>query len=156
MNACGSATSSNVTLLPFALAYSPTSARDLVDASEKSMHARMCFAAMAESYHLSDMQGMRTASLGLALSWAVCTASITSGCTKASNAESTTAATASSEETPPRSSRPTRGEVSCHLHSCAPPMYCNRDSGLCELLPCTESRDCPYGYKCDFSRGVCQ
>ncbi len=78
------------------------------------------------------------------------------GCSKSASTEGTTAATASSEETKPRSSRPSRSEVACHLHSCAPPSYCNRDKGICERLPCAESRDCPYGYKCDFSKKVCQ
>ena len=77
------------------------------------------------------------------------------GCDKSGN-EGTTAATASSEASEPGSARPSRGEVACHLHSCAPPRFCNRDKGVCELLPCTDSRDCPYGYKCDFSKNVCQ
>ncbi len=35
-------------------------------------------------------------------------------------------------------------------------MYCNRDTGICEKLECTDSRDCPYGYKCNYSRQVCE
>jgi len=78
------------------------------------------------------------------------------GCNKPSNTGGTTAATPSSEETAPRPSRPSRPEIACHLHSCAPPYYCNRDKGVCEQLPCVQSRDCPYGYQCDFSKNVCK
>jgi hypothetical protein len=81
---------------------------------------------------------------------------VAAGCSKSANTEGTTAATPSSEETAPRPSRPSRPEIACHLHSCAPPSYCNRDKGICERLPCVESRDCPYGYKCDFSKNVCE
>lgn len=83
-------------------------------------------------------------------------AMLTLGCRGSESAEGTTPATLSSEETDAGSARPTRGEVSCHLHSCAPPKYCNPDSGICELLSCNDSRDCPYGYKCDFSKNVCR
>ena len=100
------------------------------------------------------MLGMWTWLRALAL--LVACASISLGACNKSNEPGTTAATASSEETEPRPSRPSRSEVACHLHSCAPPRYCNRDKGVCELLPCTASRDCPYGYTCDFSRNVCQ
>ena len=100
------------------------------------------------------MHGMRRLSAALALG-ALCLALVT-GCDKSKNEQGTTAATASSEETEPRSSRPSRSEVACHLHSCAPPRYCNSDKGVCELLPCADSRDCPYGYKCDYSKNVCQ
>jgi len=86
----------------------------------------------------------------------LCLAFVTVGCGRPSDAQGTTAATQSSEETEPRSSRPSRGEISCHLHSCAPPKYCDEDSGVCELLECLDSSDCPYGYKCDFSRNVCR
>ncbi len=78
------------------------------------------------------------------------------GCGQSASSAGTTPATRSAEETAPRPSRPSASEVACHLHSCAPPRYCNQDKGVCELLPCTDSRDCPYGYKCDFSRSVCQ
>ena len=77
------------------------------------------------------------------------------GCSRASNTGGTTSATSSSEETAPRSG-PSRSEIACHLHSCAPPFFCNRDKGICEQLSCVESQDCPYGYKCDFSKNVCQ
>ena len=77
------------------------------------------------------------------------------GCSKPANTEGTTAATSSSEGTAPRSV-PSRPEIACHLHSCAPPYFCNKDKGICEQLPCVESRDCPYDYKCDFSLNVCQ
>jgi len=79
-----------------------------------------------------------------------------SGCSKSTNTEGTTVATPSSEETKPRSSRPSRSEVACRLHSCAPPYYCNENKGICEQLPCVASRDCPYGYSCDFSKNVCE
>ena len=78
------------------------------------------------------------------------------GCNKSNSAEGTTAVSASAEESEPRSSRPTRGEVACRLHSCAPPYFCDESKGVCALLSCVESRDCPYGYKCDLSRNVCQ
>jgi len=78
------------------------------------------------------------------------------GCSKSANTEGTTAATPSSEETEPKPSRPSRSEIACRLHSCAPPYFCDQDTGICEQLPCVESRDCPYGYKCDFSKNVCQ
>jgi hypothetical protein len=78
------------------------------------------------------------------------------GCSKPANTEGTTITTSSSEETKPRSSGPSRGEVACRLHSCSPPYFCNEDKGICERLPCVESRDCPYDYKCDFSLHVCQ
>jgi len=114
----------------------------------------MCFAAIHENYHLSPMRGMRTSG-GLLVSTVVLAAISLGACDKSGSTGATTP-TASSEESEPRESRPSRAEVACHLHSCAPPRYCNRDKGVCELLPCTESRDCPYGYKCDFSRNVCQ
>lgn len=101
------------------------------------------------------MHGMRTLSLvfgGVGL----CLALLTLGCDKSQNAGGTTAATVGSEESAPRSSRPTRGEVACRLHSCAPPYFCNEDKGVCEMLPCIESRDCPYDYKCDLSQNVCR
>lgn len=101
------------------------------------------------------MHGMRRVSRAL-LVVGICIAFLTIGCDKSKNAEGTTAATASSEETEPRSSRPSRSEIACHLHSCAPPRYCNRDKGVCELLPCSDSRDCPYGYKCDYAKKVCE
>jgi hypothetical protein len=78
------------------------------------------------------------------------------GCNKSANTEGTIAASVGSEETERRSSRPSRSEIACRLHSCAPPSYCNEDKGICERLPCVESRDCPYGYKCDLSKNVCQ
>ena len=78
------------------------------------------------------------------------------GCAKTQSTKGGTVATGSTEEGEPRSSKPTRAEIACHLHSCAPPYYCNREKGVCEQLPCTDSRDCPYGYKCDFSRNVCE
>ena len=77
-------------------------------------------------------------------------------CKKSPNTEGRTAASVNAEEVAPRSSRPSRAEIACHLHSCAPPMYCNRDTGICEKLECTDSRDCPYGYKCNYSRQVCE
>jgi len=98
------------------------------------------------------MLGMRR--LGLALGLLVLLL-VAFACKKSPNTEGRTAASISSEEVAPRSSRPSRSEIACHLHSCAPPMYCNRDKGICEKLPCTESSDCPFGYKCDFSRNVC-
>ena len=92
--------------------------------------------------------------LGLVLVTAICFV-VTSGCNKAASAGATTAAGPSSEGGG-RSSGPSRGEIACHLHSCAPPYFCNRAKGVCERLPCIESRDCPYGYKCDFSQNLCQ
>jgi hypothetical protein len=110
---------------------------------------------MAESYHLSEMGGMRR--LGLVLgAVGCCLACGAFGCSKSANTEGTTITTATSEDTQPRSSRPSRAEVACRLHSCAPPYFCNEDKGVCERLPCVESRDCPYGYKCAFSLNVCQ
>ncbi len=110
---------------------------------------------MAESYHLSQMDGMRR--LGFVLgAVGFCLAFFAFGCSKSANTERTTVITASSEEAPPRSSGPSRSEVACRLHSCAPPYFCNEDRGVCERLPCVESADCPYGYKCDFSLNVCQ
>jgi len=110
---------------------------------------------MAESYHLSEMGGMRR--LGLVLgAVGCCLACGAFGCSKPANTEGTTITSATSEETEPKSSRPSRSEVACRLHSCAPPYFCNQDKGICERLPCIESRDCPYGYKCDFSLNVCQ
>jgi len=80
---------------------------------------------------------------------------VTPGCNKATTTEGTTSAGPSSEGEP-RSSGPSRAEIACHLHSCAPPYFCNREKGVCEQLPCIESRDCPYGYTCDFSNNVCE
>lgn len=100
------------------------------------------------------MDGMRR--LGFVLgSTAVLLALLALGCSKPANTEGTTITTASSEETGPRSG-PSRGEVACRLHSCSPPYFCNEDRGVCERLPCLESQDCPYDYKCDFSLNVCQ
>ncbi|MDH3655648.1 MAG: hypothetical protein OEN21_15375 [Myxococcales bacterium] len=107
---------------------------------------------MRETYHLSKMGGIRR--LGLVLAVAGCFA-FTVGCKKAATSEGTTAAGPSSEGEP-RSSGPSRAEIACHLHSCAPTYFCNREKGVCEQLPCIESRDCPYGCKCDFSKNVCQ
>ncbi len=92
--------------------------------------------------------------LGLVLAVAGCLA-FTVGCNKSATAEGTTAAGLSSEGGP-RTSGPSRAEIACHLHSCAPPYFCNREKGVCEELHCIESRDCPYGYKCDFSKNVCR
>ena len=78
------------------------------------------------------------------------------GCSKSANTEGTTAGSASSEETQPRSSKPSRSEIACRLHSCSPPYFCNEDKGVCERLPCAQSRDCPYDYKCNFSHHVCE
>jgi hypothetical protein len=86
--------------------------------------------------------------LGLAL--------VAAACEKPGRAQSTTAATVSGEEGAPRPSRPSGSEVACRLHSCAPPYFCNEDTGICEQLHCSASRDCPYGYRCDFSRNVCE
>jgi len=110
---------------------------------------------MAESYHLSQMDGMWTLAraltiVGFGLLF------VTSGCSKPANTEGTTAASVHSEEVQPRSSKPSRSEVACRLHSCAPPYFCDEDKGVCERLPCTQSQDCPYGYKCDFSHNVCE
>jgi len=80
----------------------------------------------------------------------------TMGCGRAASTQSTTAATGSKEESAPRPARPTRSEVACRFHSCAPPYYCNQKKGICERLPCLESGDCPYGYKCDFSENLCE
>jgi hypothetical protein len=101
------------------------------------------------------MHGMRRVQIALVVV-GLCLALVTVGCSKSGTTEGTTAATPTSEEAEPRSSRPSRGEVACHLHSCAPPKYCNQDSGVCEYVACNDSRDCPYGYKCDFSKNVCQ
>jgi len=49
-----------------------------------------------------------------------------------------------------------RGKVACRLHSCAPPRYCNEETGVCELLSCTSKGDCPYNYKCDLSINACR
>jgi len=92
--------------------------------------------------------------LGLILVVANCFM-VTSGCNKAARTGATSAAGPSSEGER-RSSGPSRAEIACHLHSCAPPYFCNQEKGVCEQLPCIESRDCPYGYKCDFSKNVCQ
>lgn len=85
-----------------------------------------------------------------------CLALVLGACGGAASTQSGTAATASREESAPRPARLTRPEVACRLHSCAPPYYCNQDTGLCERLPCLESADCPFGYKCDFSENLCQ
>ena len=86
---------------------------------------------MAESYHLSQMGGMRrlartvtVAGLGVLF--------VALGCSKSANTEGTTITTTSSEETQPRSSKPSRSEIACRLHSCAPPYFCNEDKGVCE------------------------
>jgi hypothetical protein len=110
---------------------------------------------MAESYHLSQMGGMRR--LGQVVSlFGFCLVLTAAGCSKSANTQGTTATTASSEETQPKSSRLSRSEVACRLHSCAAPYFCNEDKGICERLPCVSSQDCPYDYKCDFSLNVCQ
>ena len=118
------------------------------------MQARMCLAAMRERYHLSKRHGTRTASSAFAF-LLLCAAVSLGGCNQGTGG-TTRSTTVSSEQTQPRESRPSRSEVACHLHSCAPPRYCNREKGICELLPCNESRDCPYGYKCDFAYNVCK
>lgn len=101
------------------------------------------------------MGGIRT--LGWALLWLIfCIGPAAMGCQKPANTEGTVAAGKSSEAGEARSNKLSRSEVACRLHSCAPPFYCNQNKGVCERLPCTESRDCPYGYKCDFSQQVCQ
>ena len=101
------------------------------------------------------MRGTRRPSCGLG-GIALCCVLLAFGCSKSQNTQGTTATTPSSEETEPRSSRLSRAELACRLHSCAPPYYCNESSGVCELLPCTDSGDCPYGYKCDHAKKVCQ
>ncbi|UCF47824.1 MAG: hypothetical protein JSU89_11715 [Myxococcales bacterium] len=109
---------------------------------------------MGETYHLSQMRGMRR--LGPFVGVLGCCLLVTSSCNKPANTEGRTAASVTSEEVAPPSSGPSRSEIACRLHSCAPPYYCNQDKGVCEMLPCADSRDCPYGYKCDFSKSVCQ
>jgi hypothetical protein len=109
---------------------------------------------MGETYHLSQMHGIRR--LGRCLGLVGFGFVLASGCSKSANTEGTTAATSTSEASQPRSSRPSRSEIACRLHSCAPPYYCNQDTGFCEQLNCVESRDCPYGYKCDLSKNVCE
>jgi hypothetical protein len=118
---------------------------------------------MAESYHLSRMGGMWTLRpvatvAGFGLLFTLVTTFVTGawGCSKPANTEGTTAASVNSEEVQPRSSKPSRSEVACRLHSCAPPYFCNDERGVCERLPCVASEDCPYGYKCDFSRNLCE
>lgn len=110
---------------------------------------------MAKSYHLSQMDGIRRLELVLC-STVLLLALSALGCSKPANTEGTTVTTASSEDNRPRSSGLSRSEVACRLHSCSPPYFCNQDKGVCERLPCVESRDCPYDYKCDFSLNVCQ
>lgn len=85
-----------------------------------------------------------------------CFACAATGCQKSSSGEPTTRTTRRSEEPAPRPSRPSGSEIACRLHSCAPPYYCNESTGLCELLPCGQDGDCPYGYHCDFARNVCR
>jgi hypothetical protein len=77
------------------------------------------------------------------------------GCDRSGRGQGTSAATAGGEPST-RSSRLSRPEIACRLHSCAPPYYCNQEKGICELLPCVQSRDCPYGYKCDASEKICR
>ena len=101
------------------------------------------------------MRGMRRPWVWIGL-MSLCFLLVALGCDKSGTAQGTTPASGTTEEAEPRSNRPTRSEVACHLHSCAPPRFCNQDKGVCELLPCVDSRECPYGYKCDFSRNVCQ
>jgi hypothetical protein len=110
---------------------------------------------MAESYHLSQMGGMRRLARTVTVAgFGVLFVAL--GCSKSPNTEGTTITTASSEETQPRSSKPSRSEIACRLHSCAPPYFCNEDKGVCERLPCAASQDCPYGYACNFSHNVCE
>jgi hypothetical protein len=110
---------------------------------------------MAESYHLSQMSGMRRPRWHLFV-LAFFSAFAQLGCNKSVNPEGTTAAGFSSEKTPPRSGKLSRSELACRLHSCAPPYFCNQQTGVCERLPCFDSGDCPYDYKCDFAKKVCQ
>jgi len=110
---------------------------------------------MTESYHLSQMSGMHRPRWHLFV-LASCLVFAQLGCHKSANPEGTTAAGVSSEQTSPRPGKLSRSEVACRLHSCAAPYFCNQATGLCERLPCIESRDCPYDYKCDFSKNVCQ
>ncbi len=98
------------------------------------------------------MDGIRRLGLLVALA---CGCIATLACSRTANTEGTPAVAPGTEQTP-RSSGPSRAEIACHLHSCAPPFYCNRDKGVCEKLPCIESRDCPYGYKCELSKNVCE
>jgi len=106
---------------------------------------------MTESYHLSQMSGMHRPRWHLFV-LASCLVFAQLGCHKSANPEGTTAAGVSSEQTSPRPGKLSRSEVACRLHSCAAPYFCNQATGLCERLPCIESRDCPYDYKCDFSK----
>ena len=85
----------------------------------------------------------------------LCLGLLITGCggSKSTQDTSTTAAPRKAEGT----ERPRRtGTIACHLHSCSPPYYCNQESGVCEMLPCKTKKDCPYDYKCDFSRNVCR
>jgi len=114
---------------------------------------------MAESYHLSRvgrMWRLRPVVTVIGFGLLFVFVSTTGGCNNPANTEGTTAASVHSEEVQPRSSKPSRSEVACRLHSCAPPYFCNEDRGVCERLPCAASQDCPYGYKCDFSHNVCE
>lgn len=115
----------------------------------------MCFAVIAKIDHLSRMHRMQRHGLGHAII-GLCLVLGALGCDRSGRAEGTTAATAGGEPSTPGSSRLSRPEIACRLHSCAPPYYCNQETGVCALLPCVQSRDCPYGYTCDASEKVCR
>ncbi len=84
-----------------------------------------------------------------------CLGLFVAGCGGAKNAQDkNTATTTQSSEEGERPRRP--GKVACRLHSCSPPYFCNEESGVCEMLSCQTKKDCPYDYKCDFSRNVCR
>ena len=102
------------------------------------------------------MLGTRAVFVAAMSTWLAFACVTGAGCDRSGRGDGTTPPTASSEETAPRSSRPSRSEIACHLHSCAPPKYCNRDKGVCEPFPCADSRNCPYGYRCDFGENVCR
>jgi hypothetical protein len=114
----------------------------------------MRFATVAEIDHFSQMHRTRRPTSRHAIV-ALCLVLGVPACDKSGRGRGTTATTAGGEAStrPPRLSRP---EIACRLHSCAPPYYCNQEKGICELLTCVHSRDCPYGYTCDAAEKVCR
>lgn len=45
----------------------------------------------------------------------------------------------------------------CTINDCEPPLRCNRETKMCERIPCDEGgRGCPAGYFCDPDDRLCK
>jgi hypothetical protein len=46
--------------------------------------------------------------------------------------------------------------VGCKWNGCPLPDRCNRETRLCEHIPCSETHGCPAGYDCALDKHICR